>query len=94
MRETEDMIAVREVQGLMDNIGEPPALQPQACPQAGKFPDGRVCHGSPSGAPSALTGVLCPVSQRMSSGNSPQERQPVAAAWWAIPRKDRAHCWV
>lgn len=37
MRETEDMIAVREVQGLMDDIGEPPALQPQACPRQGSF---------------------------------------------------------
>lgn len=37
MRETEDMIAVREVQGLMDNIGEPPALQPQACLRQGSF---------------------------------------------------------
>lgn len=37
MRETEDMTAVREVQGLMDNIGEPPALQSQACPRQGSF---------------------------------------------------------
>lgn len=37
MQETEDMIAVREVQGLMDDIGELPALQPQACPRQGSL---------------------------------------------------------
>lgn len=91
MRETEDMIATREVQGLMDNVGEPSALSPKGRPVLGMMsPDGRVCCGSTSEAPAVLTGVLCSASQRMSFGHPPGGRAS-GCCTVGNPRKEGAH---
>lgn len=88
MCETEATAAAKEVQGLVSDMGEPPAFQPhvQACPRWKGLQMAVSAVAPLLEAPVTLTGP----SAQLPRG-CPLNITPGGTTQWASPRKDGAH---